>query len=57
MDDTNRRTIFVPLSGGCKISLVVGDFSVNDGDGTTSYSVFARALGTPGGSSVVSDGS
>ena len=70
MDTSNRHTIFVPEQGGCQISLVVGEFNVNDGNcfdgdgaefqlpnpdpnntGTTTYSVFARALGTPGGSS------
>ncbi len=70
MDDTNRHTIFVPLTGGCQIKLTQGDFSVIDGncfdgdaatfslpspdldnDGVTTYSVFARALGIPGGSS------
>jgi hypothetical protein len=70
MTDTNRRTIFVPLQGNCKINLAEGDFSVLDGNcfdgpaefqlpdpdptrtGTTVYSVFVRALGKPGGSSV-----
>jgi hypothetical protein len=70
MDNSDRHTIFVPEKGGCQISLVVGEFNVNDGNcfdgdgaefqlpnpdpdntGTTTYSVFARALGTPGGSS------
>ena len=60
----------MPLSGNCRIGLVVGDFNVSDGncfdgdgaeftlpnpdpegDGSTTYSVFARALGTPGGGS------
>ncbi len=68
MDGSKRHTIFVPLSGKCKIELIVGDFQVTDGNcfdgdgaefrlpnpdvgstGSTTYSVFARALGTPGG--------
>jgi hypothetical protein len=70
MTDSNRHSIFVPLSGNCRIGLTPGDFGVldgnctdgsssfrlpnpdADGDGTTTYSVFARALGKPGGSSV-----
>jgi len=71
MDSTNRHVIFVPLTGGCQINLVVGPFGVADGNcfdgdgaqftlpnpdstnsGTTEYSVFARALGKPGGSSM-----
>jgi hypothetical protein len=70
MDDSSRHTLFVPLRGGCQITLVVGSFNVNDGNcfdgdgaefqlpnpdpennGSTVYSVFARALGKPGGSS------
>jgi hypothetical protein len=66
----NNQTIFVPLYGGCKISLSEGPFDVLDGNctndgqsafqlpnpdpgntGTTVYSVYARALGKPGGSS------
>jgi len=70
LTDSQRHSIFVPLSGSCKISLTEGDYTVldgnctdgnstfqlpnpdADGDGTTTYSVFARALGKPGGSSV-----
>ncbi|HXC49790.1 MAG TPA: hypothetical protein VN634_02790 [Candidatus Limnocylindrales bacterium] len=70
LTDSQRHTIFVPLSGNCKIGLAEGDFTVLDGnctdgdsafqlpnpdadnDGSTTYSVFARALGKPGGSSV-----
>jgi hypothetical protein len=70
LTDSQRHSIFVPLSGTCKIGLAEGDFTVldgnctdgsatfqlpnpdPDGDGTTTYSVFARALGKPGGSSV-----
>jgi hypothetical protein len=77
MTDSNRHTIFVPLSGNAKIRLCEsgtdcgdGSFQVldgngtdgngalfalpnpdPDGDGTTVYSVFARALGKPGGKS------
>lgn len=70
MDDSNRRTLFVPTSGNCRIGLAAGDYNVADGncfdgdgaqftlpdpdpdgDGVTAYSVYARALGTPGGSS------
>lgn len=32
MTDTQRRTIFVPLSGNCKILLSMGSFSVVDGN-------------------------
>ncbi|MFM8310383.1 MAG: hypothetical protein ACKOAZ_00630 [Ilumatobacteraceae bacterium] len=32
MTDTQRRTIFVPLSGNCKILLAMGSFSVLDGN-------------------------
>ena len=65
-----NQTIFVPLSGSCKINLTEGAFDVLDGNctndgqstfqlpnpdpgntGTTVYSVYARALGKPGGSS------
>lgn len=69
MTGSNTHTIFVPLSGSCKINLAEGDFQVLDGNctdgpsafqlpnpdpgntGTTVYSVYARALGKPGGSS------
>jgi len=69
MTGSNTHTIFVPLSGNCKINLSEGDFQVTDGNctdgpagfqlpnpdpgntGTTVYSVYARALGKPGGSS------
>jgi len=70
MTGTNGHTIFVPLSGNCKIWLAPGDYNVADrnctdangarftlpnpdpeNDGTTAYSVWARALGKPGGSS------
>src|SRR4051812_15658612 len=70
LTDSQRHTIFVPLTGSCKIGLTQGDYTVldgncfdggasfqlpnpdPDGDGTTTYSVFARALGKPGGHSV-----
>lgn len=69
LTDSNRHSIFVPLTGSCQIGLGEGDFQVVDGNctdgkaqftlpnpdptnsGTTTYSVFARALGKPGGSS------
>jgi len=69
MTNTSGHTIFVPLSGNCRINLTEGDYKVldrnctdgpaafrlpnpdPDGDGTTAYSVYARALGKPGGSS------
>jgi hypothetical protein len=69
MDDSNRHTIFVPLTGRCWIGLAQGAYNVADGncfdgdgaefrlpdpdpdgDGVTAYSVYARALGKPGGS-------
>ena len=71
LDDSNRHTIFVPLTGSCRINLAEGSYNVSDGncfdgdgaeftlpdpdpdgDGVTAYSVYARALGGPGGSSV-----
>ena len=70
LTDSQRHTIFVPLSGNCRVGLAPGEFSVTDGnctdgdaqfqlpnpdpdnDGSTTYSVFARALGKPDGSSV-----
>src|SRR5215470_9070298 len=70
LTNTDGHTIFVPLSGSCKINLQEGDFQVPDrnctdsdgalfqlpnpdptNSGTTVYSVWARALGKPGGSS------
>jgi len=69
LTDTSRHTIFVPLSGNCRINLAMGDYQVVDGnctdgpaafqlpnpdpdnDGITAYSVYARALGKPGGNS------
>ena len=69
LTDSQRHTIFVPLTGKCTIQLSPGTYTVldgnctdgtsafqlpnpdPDGDGTTTYSVFARALGKPGGSS------
>jgi len=69
MTGTNGHTIFVPLSGSCRINLSEGDFNVSDrnctdgpavfslpnpdpdNDGITAYSVYARALGKPGGTS------
>jgi len=71
MTGSDTHTIFVPLSGGCKINLSEGAFQVLDGNctdgpaafqlpnpdpgntGTTVYSVYARALGKPGGSSTM----
>jgi len=71
MTGSDTHTIFVPLSGTCKINLSEGDFQVLDGNctdgpaafqlpnpdpgntGTTVYSVYARALGKPGGSSTM----
>ncbi len=69
MTDSERHTIFVPLTGNCQIKLaesLTGEFNVLDGncfdsdaakfelpdpdpnaDGVTTYSVFARALGSP----------
>jgi hypothetical protein len=69
MTNTDGHSLFVPLSGGCKINLEQGSFSVLDRNCTdgsarfslpnpdptnssqTVYSVWARALGKPGGSS------
>jgi hypothetical protein len=64
LTDSNRRTIFVPLVGNCRINLAVGDFNVGDGNCTDGpaafslpdpashqYTVWVRALGKPGGSS------
>lgn len=67
---TSGNRIFVPLTGSCHISLVMGTFVVLDGNctdngqaafqlpnpdpansGTTTYSVWVRALGKPGGKS------
>jgi hypothetical protein len=61
-DTTNRHTMFVPLSGHCKILMTQAEddqFKVIDPDGTDGtavfelaaghYNVYARALGTPGG--------
>ncbi|MFM2183119.1 MAG: hypothetical protein RJB61_1413 [Actinomycetota bacterium] len=69
MTDTQRRTIFVPLVGNCKIMLGEGAFTVVDGnctDGTSTfqlpapgtfgdsdYSVWVRELGQPGGSATM----
>ena len=69
MTGTDGHSLFVPLSGSCKINLSEGAFSVLDrnctdgtsafqlpnpdptNSGQTVYSVYARALGKPGGSS------
>jgi hypothetical protein len=70
MTNSDGHSIFVPLSGSCKINLQEGDFQTLDrnctdsngalfqlpnpdptNSGTTVYSVWARALGKPGGSS------
>jgi hypothetical protein len=67
MSSGSGNVIFVPETGSTKILLSEGPFDVLDkngtdgsaafqlpnpeNDGTTTYSVFARALGKPGGSS------
>src|SRR5438552_2471499 len=67
---TSGKSLFVPLTGNCKINLQLGSFDVidrnctDDGQalfqlpnpdvnntGTTTYSVYARALGKPLGTS------
>lgn len=69
MTDSQRRSIFVSLTGKTSVWLSEGPFDVLDGNGTdnngaafqlpnpdpentgtTRYSVWVRALGTPGGS-------
>jgi hypothetical protein len=68
MTGSDGHTMFVPLSGSCKMNLAEGAFKVTDRNctdgsasfqlpnpdpgntGTSVYSVYARALGKPGGS-------
>jgi len=49
MTDTNRHTIFVPLTGNCTIRLAEGDFSVLDGNCTDGSSSFQLPNPDPDG--------
>lgn len=63
MEDSNRRTIFVPLEGRAKIELTEGDFQVLDGNAFDDPAQFqlpapgldAYVVGDPGDADVVSD--